>query len=293
MIINIRYYIIMSTSIFLALGVGIFIGFSLDGQEIFIEQQQGLIAELEGRFLELKQETVMMETMLEDKERELKMHRELAALLIPQLVQDSLKGINIAVIQNGGGLDHIGMENMLTRAGAQVTSTTRLKGGFVHESPQDSIVLRESLDEFVKEEDLCPYICRRLVNAIITGGDKSFVERMKELGIIEVFGAYTGEIDYFILAGEGFAESPDTAAGPGPSIIDAIKRCSIPALGVEESGCARSVIKQYKDAKISSVDNIDSVIGQYSLIRLLQGSVGHYGFKDTAQSLVPGLPGVK
>lgn len=65
MVINIKYYVIMSASIFLALGVGIFIGFSLDGQEIFVEQQQGLITELEQRFLDLKQQNTMIETMME------------------------------------------------------------------------------------------------------------------------------------------------------------------------------------------------------------------------------------
>ena len=68
MVINIKYYVIMSASIFLALGVGIFIGFSLDGQEIFVEQQQGLITELEQRFLDLQQNT-MIETMMEAAKR--------------------------------------------------------------------------------------------------------------------------------------------------------------------------------------------------------------------------------
>jgi hypothetical protein len=150
--------------------------------------------------------------------------------------------------------------------------------------------LRENLDEFVEEDQLHQYTCRRLVNAIITGGDQDFVRRMKELGVIEVSGAYSGEVDYFILAGEGFAAGPSTATEPGAFIIEAIKRSNIPAVGVEKSDCGKTSIPQYRDARISSVDNVDSIIGQYSLIRVLQGCTGHYGLKDTAQALIPPWP---
>lgn len=291
MIINIRYYVIMSASIFLALGVGIFIGFSLDGQEIFVEQQQGLISELEQRFLAIKQENAMIESMMEIRERELQMHRELVERLVPQLVENGLEGTSVAIIQNGVDTYHGGMISMLARAGAQVTSITSINGDIMCDSRQSSILLRESLDEFVEEDRLCQYLFRRLVNAIITGGDQSFVLRMKDLGLIDVSGTYNGEVDYFILAGEGFAAGTGAEAEPGTFIIEAIKRCNIPVVGVERTDCGRSSIQQYKNARISSVDNIDSVIGQYSLIRVLQGCTGHYGIKDTAQALVPDGPG--
>jgi hypothetical protein len=290
MVINIRYYVIMSASIFLALGVGIFIGFSLDGQEIFVEQQQGLISELEQRFLDLKQQNTMIETMLEDSKKELKVYGELLDWLIPQLVEGVLEGLNIAIIQNGGETDFGGMVSMLNHAGAQVTSTVRINKDFFCDNRHGLMLLRENLDEFVEEGQLRPYMYRRLVNAIITGGDQDFVRRLKELGVIEVSEGYSGEVDYFILAGEGFAAGPGTEAEPGVFIIEAIKRSNIPAVGVEKSDCGKSSIPHYRDARISSVDNVDSVIGQYSLIRVLQGCTGHYGLKDTAQALIPPWP---
>lgn len=290
MVINIRYYVIMSASIFLALGVGIFIGFSLDGQEIFVEQQQGLITELEQRFSDLKQQNTMMETMMKDSKKELEMYRELLERLMPQLVKDVLEGLNIAIIQNGGYTDHGGMVSMLNHAGARVSSTIRINKDFFCDDRQWAILLKENLDEFVEEDQLQPYIFRRLVNAVITGGDQGFVRCMKELGVIEVSEGYSGEVDYFILAGEGFAAGPGMAAEPGVFIIEAIKRSNIPAVGVEKSDCEKSSIPRYRDARISSVDNVESVIGQYSLIRVIQGCTGHYGLKETAQALIPPWP---
>ena len=290
MVINIRYYVIMSASIFLALGVGIFIGFSLDGQEIFVEQQQGLITELEQRFLDLKQQNTMIETMMEASKKEMKLYRELLERLMPQLTKDVLEGLNVAIIQNGEETDHGGMLSMLNHAGAQVISTISINKDFFYDGRQGLILLKENLDEFVEEDQLQPYIYRRLVNAIITGGDQDFVRRMRELNVIKVSGGYSGEVDYFILAGEGFAAGTGMAAEPGVFIIEAIKRSNIPAVGVEKSDCEKSSIPRYRDARISSVDNVDSVIGQYSLIRVLQGCTGHYGLKDTAQALIPPWP---
>jgi len=290
MIINIRYYVVMSASIFLALGVGIFIGFSLDGQEIFVEQQQGLINELEHRFLELRNENFMKEAEIKQKERELQIHRELADMILPRLVEDSLTGLNIAVIQVSSGHDLNGISSMLEIAGAQVTSITCLKGEESHYNPDKAALLKENLDESVEDENLYAYMSGRLINAIITGGDRGFIELLKELEFIDVSGEYSGEVDFFIVTGGSHKEGQQEKDVSSITLIDAIKKCNIPVVGVEESGCENSFISQYRAAGISSVDNIDCIIGQYSLIKVLQGCVGHYGVKDTADAIIPDHP---
>jgi len=260
MIISMRYYIIMSASIFLALGIGIFIGFTLDGQEIFVEQQQGLISELEQRFVEIKQENDRIESIVYQKEKELLVYREVTEQLLPQFAEDSLKGISVAIIQSSDELPYTGMINLLVRSGADTTSITRIKKD---------------------------YVAERLVNAVLTGGDEKFVRRMEDLGVIDVSGRYSGWVDFFILVGGGSVEELDMAERLDDALIDAIKKCNIPVVGVEKSGCDVSSIKRFVDAGISSVDNIDSIIGQYSLIGVLKGNVGHYGVKETAQAFIP------
>ncbi len=287
MIINIRYYVVMMASVFLALGVGIFIGFTLDGQEIFVEHQQGLISELELRFVELKQENGSLQSMVDLKEKELLMHRDLAGRILPALIKDSLAGLKIAIIQSNNESVYTGMMNSLNKAGAVVTSTTFIGKEYMSQNPQKTLVLRDSLDEFVESSDLCPYVSGRLVNAILTGGDEKFIGQLKDLGMIDVSGEYNGEVDYFILAGDSFAGEPDLMERLEIPIINAIKNCNIPVVGVEKTSCKQSCIKHYKDFKISSVDNIDNIIGQYSLIKVLQGNEGHYGVKDTADALIP------
>ena len=283
MMIGMRYYVIMSASIFMALGIGIFIGFALDGQEIFVEQQQGLISEVEQRFVEIKQENHRIESVIKSREKELQVYREVTDELLPGLVEDSLWGISVAIIQNSDELPYTGMMNMLTHAGADITSIIRIKKDYAADNPENTVILRENLDEPVENDDLCRYIAERLVNALLTDGDEKFVSRLIELGVVDISGEYSGLVDFLILIAGGTAGEPEMAARLDDALIEAIKKSNIPVVGVERSDCETSFIKTFIDAGISSVDNIESIIGQYSLIKVLQGNAGHYGVKDSAR----------
>jgi len=58
-------------------------------------------------------------------------------------------------------------------------------------------------------------------------------------------------------------------------------------VGIELSTAANSYMGLYKKQKISTVDNVDSIIGQTSLIQILTGREGNFGIKETADSLMP------
>lgn len=128
---SMRYYLITIASIFLALGIGIFIGFTLDGQEIFVEQQQSLISELEYRFSELKNENASMKKIVDAKEEELMLHREFINQVFPRLVEGRLVGQNVAIVESSDEFIYTGLITSLKRAGANVVSVTFIKDGFI------------------------------------------------------------------------------------------------------------------------------------------------------------------
>jgi hypothetical protein len=57
--------------------------------------------------------------------------------------------------------------------------------------------------------------------------------------------------------------------------------------GVEESSTDPSQVSWFKDHRVSSVDNVDSLAGKAALIFVLLGANGAYGQKDSAQALLP------
>src|SRR5688572_10031035 len=94
-----RYYIISIASIFLSLAVGIFIGFNMNGNDIYVTQQQELINSLERRFDNFKAENDALENKIEN----LAHLNEKQNILIENIVEDvvykKLQGMNIAIIE--------------------------------------------------------------------------------------------------------------------------------------------------------------------------------------------------
>jgi hypothetical protein len=287
MVINIRYYLITIAAIFLALGIGIFIGFSLDGQEIFVEQQQSLISELEYRFNELRDESMNLRKSLETTDRQLAIHREFISQVFPGMVGDRLRGLNVAIIESSDEFIYTGLITSLKRAGASVSSVTFIKKAFKESDPEVLKSLEDKLNEQIPDGNAQKYISRRLVNAIITQKDAGFISAMNQAGLIEVSGEYNGPPDYFVIAGGSSNGEISHVENVDIPIITAIKDSNIPIVGVENSDCSGSYIPQYRNMNISTVDNIDSIIGQYSLIMIMLGNKGHFGIKETADALTP------
>ncbi len=272
----------MAASIFLALGIGIFIGFTLDGQEIFVEQQQGLISELEQRFIDLKREGIYIESIVHTKEKELQRYRYLAERLLDTLIENSLSGMRVAIIQLCDVVSDNPMTELLVHAGADITSVTYLKTNNIPSYLEKVIEAGEPIEECT--------VTKNLVRAILTGGNEEFVKDLKGYGVIDVNGEYN-EWTNFIILYQGYEKddrTPELEHERIASFIETIKGYNIPLAGTEKADCEMSYIKAYADADIPSIDNIDDVIGQYSLVKVLQGYRGHFGIKGTANSLIPG-----
>ncbi len=273
----------MVASIFLALGIGILIGFTLDGQEIFVEQQKGLISELEQRFVDFKRESAHMETLVSRKEKELQGYRDLTKQLLAPSIDGSLSGFPVAVIQICNGTPDTLLTEFLARTGADVTSVTYLKRVRISDYLE-----RASEPETGKSID-AKDAAGVFIDAILTGGNETYMKDLKERKIIDISGEYNKWADFFILFREGIkGEESELELELIMALIKIIKGYGIPVVGAEKSDCEISCIGTYIDGDVFSIDNIDNATGQYSLVKVLQGHRGHYGVKDTAEFLVPG-----
>ena len=64
--INMKYYIVTIGSIFLALGIGIIVGFNLNYDQELSKQQSEVLSEFEDRFDSLNQEKSDLNKQIED-----------------------------------------------------------------------------------------------------------------------------------------------------------------------------------------------------------------------------------
>lgn len=289
MLTNIKYYVLTIVSIFLALAIGIYIGFMFDAQDILMSQKEDIVTQLEERFDYLEEENKMVKEEIEKVNKENNQIKEFNRAIYSDVIRDKLNGIKIAIIETSDDYIYKGVSQTLELAGADVTSITTIKNNFY----TDLDLLKENYEEENQIENVDNNIPNlsidSIVQEIITGQDNKVIETFKAEGLIDANGEYITAIDYIVLAG-GRKEKDDTRFDTiDKKIIDICKKANIPVIGIEKESVDYSYIEKYKDNRISSVDNVDTIMGKVALVLAVDGRPGNYGVKPSAESLVPNL----
>ncbi len=168
--INIKYYTISIAAIFISLGIGIFIGFNMNGQEIYLKQHQILVDSLENRFVEFKKEKENLEENIQNLNIEKEKLSIFVGNMFYEVVYNKLEGLNIAIVET---TDHYFYDD--------INETLKLSGAFipVHIKYMDKIygVTEEQLQEInlltgeVLEEsgDLINFINNEIIDSLVSG----------------------------------------------------------------------------------------------------------------------------
>ena len=179
MIPNIRYFVVSIVSIFLALAIGIYIGFIMDANDMIVEQKEDIVEKLEEKFdyLNLKNELEIIE--LENEKYEM-----FSRVAYSEVIKDKLSGVNVSIIETNDDYIYSGVGKTLEMAGANVRSIITIKDKFLNEE-----LLRECYKSYLDEEaELSKIVVgdavRDLSNTIITGEHNEVINDFNEKGLI-------------------------------------------------------------------------------------------------------------
>lgn len=287
MVPNIKYYVVTVASIFLALGVGIFMGFMLDAQGLVSSQKDEIVTQLEAKFDELKQES---ENTKQDMELVKTKNEQINTFLqdaYPILVKEALAGRNIALVGVNGDYNYSDLAEGLELAGAKVGSVTSVKESIAEDEEAIRAVYKEIVGvDF--EGELCEMIASELVLTLSRGEKSEVLERLVQEGYVAMSGSYEVAVDSIVLTGGSKAEN-EQSAKLSKSLVDKTKEMGKTVVGVERSDVEISQIEDYKSYRISSVDNVETALGKTSLTLVLRGTSGNYGVKETATGVYPEL----
>lgn len=287
MVPNIKYYVVTVASIFLALGVGIFMGFMLDAQGLVSSQKEDIVTQLENKFDELKEES---ESVKQNMETVKAKNEEINGFLqdaFPLVVRGALTDRTIAIVSVNGDYNYGDLENSLELSGAKVTSVTNIKGNLAEDEEAIRSIYSETKGiEF--EGELSDMISGEIVYVLTSGINSPFVDKLVEQGYINLSGAY-GELNDSILISGGSKAENDQSENLSKSLIGKVKESGKTVVGIESSDVKISQVETYKNSRISSVDNVDTAIGKTSLVIVLRGVNGNFGAKETAAGLYPDL----
>ncbi|KAB3527379.1 copper transporter [Alkaliphilus serpentinus] len=287
--ISTRFYIITIAIIFISLGTGILIGINMNGQDLYLKQQQLLLESFENRYNQMAVEKEdflnQINLLLEEKDHSI----QILDHIIYELSSSKLKGLNIAIINTSEYEHSIGLKSFIEESGGVVPIEVNYSkdfGKFTSEKLSDFLSLKiESSKELIEA------INKDIVDLITYGKKNSVLEEAISHNIIQYRGeneVITDEPIHFvvIIGGSSTIEKNHVELIDLP-LIDLFNKNVIPVVGVESNDVGYSYIPHYKEAKISTIDNVNTSIGKVSLVYVISGVDGNFGEKDFSDHLFP------
>lgn len=294
-----RYHVASLAAVFLALVIGILVGVGVSGR--------GLVDKTDKRFYQLQ---------IQQLGDDLRSAKAQAGLLRQQqqamkdfvenayrpLMYQRLAGKKIALLVVGGddGKTGAAVEQALQDAGAG--DVVRYRAISVPVDPaalRGPLLARKQLARFAGERHVGD-LGRELGRELVAGGKAPAWDALSAQLIDERRGTSTAPADGVVVVRTVAPQAGATSrflAG----LYEGLGTAGLPAVGVEREGAEPSAVPAFTRAKLSTVDDVNTQVGQLALALLLEGAgTGHYGLgKQTAPDgllppiipLQPAVPG--
>ncbi len=280
---DIRYHIASLVAVFLALSLGILLGTVIVEKGIIVQQVQKQVENLEKKYDEIRAEN-----------KDLKSQAELANLFQKEvynsLAEGKLANRKVAVIFTSSNTLKTKQDVLksLSDAGAKPVSVILRAPSFKLEDEKVKAKLLSFFPEGeLSDEEFKTKVIAKWVSELVTPSDGAFVRELNNLNIIELSGLENLPVDSVVVL-DG---SPTVSVFKDVNFpyINQLKDLGILVVGAELTSIEVSYISEYQKLGLSTVDNVDNLIGRLSLIYVLSGKSGSFGQKQTAQSLSPPL----
>ncbi len=285
MVANVKYYVVTIVSIFLAIGLGIFIGFMLNAQDILSTQREDIVSQLEVKFDYLKDENQKIKAESEKINKENERLNEFNSIVSKDMITDRLKGQRVGIIETNDDYLYSEINQTLDLAGAKVVSNTTIKDAFFVELEKVKEIYRTTMGKEAPE--IVSATIAELTQSLINGEMSPLIKELNAQGLIDVSQAYNEKLDHIIIGGGNKGKEDNNSKIVVKTIINTAKNNEIPVVGIEKEDVKTSYIEKYKEGRVSSVDNVNSDIGKMTLVLVMDGNPGNFGVKPSAESLAP------
>lgn len=286
--INMKYYIVTIASIFLALGIGIIVGFNLNYDQELSKQQSEVLGQFETKFDSLNKEKEELKTQIDSLNQDYDKLQVYVSKNYNILIADELSNKNTGIILTNEKSDYSeDIEKVIKDAGGRLAFNIIIKDNI-----EDKNILKELSNEIDKDikspQDCINYI----VDCLNGNSAKSNLKRLEEMDLIEVKSLSNDYVSYdsVVLAGENEDENmKNSFEVKDKNIISKLKSDKKYLIAVQRENSKSEFRKLCADSKVSTIDNIDSEIGKISLTMLIkdESKIGNFGTGEDADDLMP------
>lgn len=286
--INMKYYIVTICAIFIALGVGILVGFNLNYDQALSKQQSEVLESFNTEFEALKDKNKTLQSEINDLDGNVDDLKEYIDNNIDILTQDALTDKNTGIILTSDNNDYSeDIENLILKANGTVSFNIMIKDNISNE--EKLAELSKSLNKtFKSSQDIINYIVESLDNT--KGYEQLYA--LEDLGVIKINninkGKYQAYDSVVLLGNLSGKDAKDKFNKKEKLILNDLKEKNKYLVCVNQNNEDNTILKLYSDNNISTIGNINEGIGKVSLITLLknQNIVGDYGDSDLSKKII-------
>lgn len=286
--INMKYYIVTIGAIFIALGIGMLVGFNLNYDQEMSKQQANMISDLDKRFESLKTKNDTLEENLDKVTEEYNKSIDFINSNFDKILINELLDKNIGIISTNQSEDYTkDIEETILKANGNVAFNISIKNTMYDDKKLQEASSKLGLE--IKDiNDIVTYI----IDSLNSADAKVKLSSLEELEIIKVNAINKNNTSYDSVVLAGGSDSKDDKNDfekIDKILISKLKEEKKKIVGVQKSTTTNSYIELYSNEKISTVDNIEEKSGKLAMVILLKDSniVGNYGILDTAKSILP------
>ncbi|MTI48181.1 MAG: hypothetical protein FH761_10090 [Firmicutes bacterium] len=279
---NIRYYIISIISIFLALGIGMFIGFMFDAQELLTSEKEDMVEKLELKFENLQTENKEVNTKLNNALEKNRQYIDFTESILPELVENRLLGINIVVIETNNDYSYSDVTSILQLSGANVNKITLVDKNIINNMSFLKSQLFDA-DSNLDDSEVIQAIIPEFVNDIVNNRVSLMLNQIKKRNLVMVEGSTLENTDYFIVAGGAKKDNVHKSHTINNTIVDYLMINNYPLIAIEKDYVKSSFTQNYQDRKIDTINNINTAMGKASLVLILENNILNSKIQSTIE----------
>lgn len=286
--INMKYYIVTIGAIFIALGIGILVGFNLNYDQELSEQQANVINDLDSKFESLKTTNDNLEESLASLNLDYDQSIEFINKNSDKIIVDGLLEKNIGIISTNENNDYTKeIEEIITKANGTLSFNIILTDNVENKEKLEEASTNLNI-ELKNTQDLVNYVadCIKDIDGV------SKLQILQNLELIKINSVSTDYLNCESVVLTGGNESKDgneKFKKIDEILISKLKEQNKNVIGVQKSNTKFSYTDLYSKNKVTTIDNIDEGIGQVSLVIVLSetGISGNFGRLESADKLLP------
>lgn len=274
---NFRYHALSLVAVFLALVVGLLLGVAIGDRGLVSSAEKDVRASLRGDVHRAQDERDAARDALRER-------TSFEQAAYPALVAGRLEGRRLALIELGGGSDRMWdlTRDALQDSGAKLASVSVVR------RPLDlgeiaAAAKGTRYEQLAESPDLLHAFGTRIGIQFSRGG--KLLDSVRRELLVEGSGALEG-VEGVVLVHSAVDGDDEEAAKLidtfEDGLVSGLRADDIPVVGIETTDADPSQIEWFKAHELSSVDDLDDLIGRAALVFALAGQRGSFGIKPTA-----------